>query len=412
MRMFKFFLASILVALTTHFPSSSAEQFPANFSFTGSGYGHGVGLSQIGGRAKAISGETSSSILSYYFPGSAISVVDESQSIRINIGHLLTTAKLRTDSLGAAIYAYSGNLLETQTAQPLATHARRQVYQMQLTGASIILSTLAGKISTPIAVDKSFTFRWTGTRNLEGSPSLLAFTSGATTVKYRHGQIQAKVVKDKILGNRIEVTNTVRLKDEYLYGVSEVPSSWPAAILDAQAIASRTYALTRGAKVRTACDCNLYGNITDQTYAGFSKENEPIYGALWKGAVDRTAGQVITFGGALMTTYFTSSTGGVTETVESAWGTPTPFSVSVADTASADTKLNPRFASWAMSVSQPIAAAAFLLPDVVKLEILSRNISGTVGQIQATSSTGKTSVLRGEIFRSRAKLPSAWFNLV
>ena len=412
MRMFKpLFLTSILL-FSSQYVATGVEVAPATFSFTGSGYGHGVGLSQIGGRAKALAGESATSILGYYFPGSSIAAVDESQIFRINIGHLLTSAKLRTDSIGGLVNAYAGNLPETQTSQPLFTHLPRQVFQLQLSGSTILLSSVIGKVVTPISTNKSFTFRWSGTRNLEGAPSLIAFTSGASTVKYRHGQIQAKVVKDKVVGNRIEITNSVRLKDEYLYGVSEVPSSWPSAMLEAQAIASRTYALTRGAKLRSACDCNLYGNISDQTYAGFSKENEARYGPLWKAAVDRTAGQVITFNGALMTTYFTSSTGGVTETVESAWGTPTLYSMSVADPYSADTKLNPRYATWAATVEQRVVAAAFLLPDVVKLEILNRNVSATVGQIQATSSNGKTAILRGEIFRSRAKIPSAWFNLV
>ncbi|CAB4868050.1 unannotated protein [freshwater metagenome] len=412
MRMFKPLLLACLLLLSTASHAIADDAAPASFSFTGSGYGHGVGLSQIGGRAKALAGETSTSILSYYFPGSSIGISDETQTMRINIGHLLTSAKLRTDSIGGSVNVYEGYLTETQTAQPIMVHAPRQIFQLQLSGASIALTSRVGKVVTPVSTAKSFTFRWSGTRNLDGPPSLIAFTSGTSTVKYRHGQIQAKVVKDKILGNRIEVTNTLRLKDEYLYGVSEVPSSWPAAMLDAQVIASRTYALTRGAKVRAACDCNLYGSITDQTYAGFSKENEPIYGALWKAAVDRTAGQVITFNGALMTTYFTSSTGGVTETVENAWGTPTPNSLSVPDASSADITLNPRYATWSAKVDQKVLAAAFLLPNVVELEILNRNATGTVSQIQATSNSGKTSVLRGEIFRSRAKIPSAWFNLV
>ena len=412
MRMFKSLLLTSLLISSPQYIATAADVAPPTFSFTGSGYGHGVGLSQIGGRAKAMAGESATSILGYYFPGSSIAAVDESQIFRINIGHLLTSAKLRTDSIGGFVNAYAGNLPETQTAQPLITHAPRQVLQLQLSGSTILLSSVIGKVITPITASKSFTFRWSGTRNLDGAPSLIAFTAGNSTVKYRHGQIQAKVVKDKVVGNRIEITNSVRLKDEYLYGVSEVPSSWPPAMLEAQAIASRTYALTRGAKLRTACDCNLYGNISDQTYAGFSKENEARYGALWKAAVDRTAGQVITFNGALMTTYFTSSTGGVTETVESAWGTPTPNSFSVADPFSADTKLNPRYATWEVTVEQRVVASAFLMSDVVTLEILARNASGTVGQIQATSSNGKTSILRGEIFRSRAKIPSAWFNLV
>jgi hypothetical protein len=55
---------------------------------------------------------------------------------------------------------------------------------------------------------------------------------------------------------------------------------------------------------------------------------------------------------------------------------------------------------------------AFALPDVVSLEIVSRNLSGTVGTIRATSSTGVQKTLRGETFRSRTRIPSAYFDLV
>jgi hypothetical protein len=39
------------------------------------------------------------------------------------------------------------------------------------------------------------------------------------------------------------------------------------------------------------------------------------------------------------------------------------------------------------------------------------NPAGTVALIEAISSNGNTAVLRGETFRSRSKLPSAWFSL-
>ena len=61
---------------------------------------------------------------------------------------------------------------------------------------------------------------------------------------------------------------------------------------------------------------------------------------------------------------------------------------------------------------QPTVALAFGLPDVVAIEILSRNLSGTVGLIRATSTTGVQKTLRGETFRSRARIPSAYFELV
>ncbi len=41
-----------------------AVEIPAVFNFQGTGYGHGVGLSQIGARGKALAGESAQSILS------------------------------------------------------------------------------------------------------------------------------------------------------------------------------------------------------------------------------------------------------------------------------------------------------------------------------------------------------------
>jgi len=74
--------------------------------------------------------------------------------------------------------------------------------------------------------------------------------------------------------------------------------------------------------------------------------------------------------------------------------------------------LNPRFASWTREIPHSVIAAAFALSDVVALQVLSLNPAGTVAMIQATSSTGETAVLRGETFRSRSKLPSAWFSIL
>jgi len=247
---------------------------------------------------------------------------------------------------------------------------------------------------------------------MEGPPTVISVTANSTVNKYRYGQIQFKVIRDKLLGSRLSVINSVRLQDEYLWGIGEVPSSWPLAALQAQAIASRTYALAKSLKIRTACSCHLYGSISDQSFIGFSKESEALYGQFWKSAVDSTVGQIITYDGLPITAYFTSSTGGATETSEHAWGTATPYTLSVSDTASADIKLNPRFATWSRQINQSVIASAFLLPDVVSLEVLSLNPVGTVDQIKATSSTGATAILTGETFRSRSKLPSAWFSIV
>jgi SpoIID/LytB domain protein len=284
-------------------------------------------------------------------------------------------------------------------------------------GRNISVFLVTGKTSQLIGSNSSWSVRWSGTRYLDGIASTVSLKINSKSVKYRYGQIQIKSVKAPLLGHRMEITNSVRIHDEYLYGISEVPSSWPTQALIAQGIASRSYALSKLGIPKTACDCNVYNNISDQSFVGFSKEIEPIYGPLWRAAVQAsslsdTTGEVITVNGLPITAFFTSSSGGITETSTNAWGKERSFTTSVADPFSQDPILNPRFFTWTRPISQGILARAFVLTDVVSLSIDARNPTGTVARITATSSDGKTATLRGETFRSRTQLPSAWFNLI
>jgi SpoIID/LytB domain protein len=411
--MFKRFSLTVSIALlfSTLPNTAHAVDIPASFSFSGSGYGHGVGMSQIGARAKALAGESATAILNYYYSGTSVETTTDTQILRINIGHLLTSAKIKSDSAGSTFSLYSGDVPETGTAPAILNYPSKTTLNLTLNNGQISMSTTRGSKTTQIATGIVFTLRWSGTRYMEGAPAVLAVTTNNVVNRYRHGQMQFKVVKDKLLGKRIEIINSVRLQDEYLWGISEVPSLWPTAALQAQAIASRTYAIAKSVRIRTACDCHLYGSISDQTFAGYAKEGEPKFGQLWKNAVNSTVGQIITYAGLPITAYFSSSSGGITETSEHAWGTATAYTQSVSDTASVDLVLNPRFATWTRQIPQSVIAAAFALSDVAALQVLSMNPAGTVALIQATSSTGVTAELRGETFRSRSKLPSAWFSI-
>jgi len=403
---------SIAVSPITFLPSAAnAETVPATFAFQGSGYGHGVGMSQIGARAKALAGESATAILQYYYTGTIVETVTDTQILRINLGNLLTSAKLRSDSKGADLQLFSGELGETETATPLLTFPSKTSLNLNLSDGLIAISTTRGSATKAITTGSSFTLRWSGTRYQSGLPTVISLTTNGATKKYRHGQISLKVIRDKTLGKRLAIINSVRLQDEYLWGIGEVPSSWPTQALEAQAIASRTYAYAKSTKIRSACDCHLYATISDQTFAGYSKESEPRFGEIWKAAVNRTTGSIITYEGRPITAYFSSSSGGTTETSEHAWGTATPYTVSVPDSASVDVALNPRFASWTREIPQAVVAQAFALPDVISLTVLSNNPAGSVALIQAISSDGSFAVLRGETFRSRSKLPSAWFSL-
>ena len=407
MRMSKAFLA-LLFIFSSLIPTAHAVDVPATFSFQGSGYGHGVGLSQMGARSMALAGQSSEQIIKYFYKDVAIEQKDDSKILRVNIGNLLASAKISIATKGSQLQIIQG---EAGSESVLPVSSLADSISFSIIGSTVSPRVTLGKTTQVLTRSRTFTIRWAGTRYLEGPDTLISVSHSGVTQKLRYGQIQVKAVKSPA-GYRIEMTNSVRLADEYLWGISEMPSFWPVAALEAQAIASRTYALSKAGIYRSACDCDLYGSISDQTFLGYAKEIEKKYGVIWKDIVTRTAGLTITQAGIPITAYFSSSSGGKTELAINAWGSSKAYTQIVDDPGSLDLVLNPRFVTWSREVPQSVIAAAFVLSDVVSLEILGVNESGTVAQIQATSSTGVKVALRGETFRSRTKIPSAWFSLV
>jgi stage II sporulation protein D len=356
----------------------------------------------------ALAGQSSEQIIKYFYKDVVIEQKDDSKILRVNIGHLLASAKISTATKGSQLQIIQG---EAGSESVLPVSSLADSISFSIIGSTVSPRVTLGKTTQVLTRSRTFTIRWAGTRYLEGPDTLISVSHSGVTQKLRYGQIQVKAVKSPA-GYRIEMTNSVRLADEYLWGISEMPSFWPVAALEAQAIASRTYALSKAGIYRSVCDCDLYGSISDQTFLGYAKEIEKKYGVIWKDIVTRTTGLTITQAGIPITAYFSSSSGGKTELAINAWGSSKAYTQIVDDPGSLDLILNPRFVTWNREVPQSVIAAAFLLPDVVSLEILGVNESGTVAQIQATSSTGVQVALRGETFRSRTKIPSAWFSLV
>jgi SpoIID/LytB domain protein len=381
-------LFSVAILISLAFPAQGASNIPTTFSFSGAGYGHGVGMSQIGAKARAAAGESASAILKYYYKNVDVVPVVDTATIRVNIGHALKNVIFSTTSIGTSLQVFSGEALvgniPNKKKLALAVSADQKTIQ---------------------GYNSNFlTIRWSG-----GEQPLITVTESRTTERFRYGYIQVRVVK-----GLLEVTTTLSLHDEYLLGISEIPSNWPSAVLEAQTIASRSYALSKMGSIKGSCDCHLYAHIADQNFVGFAKESEAKIGKLWRAAVLRTVvdtstGLAILSNGKPVQAYFFSSSGGATQTTADAWGGFTAYTTSVPDTASVDTALNPRFASWKANTSQQLVAAAFGLPNVATLEIISRNSAGAVTWIKGTSSEGVSQMLRGDTFRSRVKLPSPWF---
>jgi len=394
MRMFKALLIVFSLSLSI-LPNATASA-PSQFSFTGSGYGHGVGMSQIGAKARALAGESATAILNYYYKNIQVAPIVDTHTIRVNIARAQKIISLVSTSPSSEIQIFSGDIGTTQGVAPaLIASAKKK-----------ITFTVDGNFAVAEGVRaKAFTIRWSG------PSTVITLTQASGAVRYKYGQMQVKMVK-----GAMEVTNTLALRDEYLWGISEVSSAWPAAVLEAQAIASRSYALSKLGKIIPACDCQVYSHIADQNFVGYSKESEPRFGQFWKAAVSRTVidsstSLALLSNGKPIQAYFFSSSGGATQTTLDAWGQATSYTQSVADPAGLDPKNNPRFATWSATADQALVATAFLLADVVTLEIISRNSAGAVTYIKGTASDGATKLLRGDTFRSRVKIPSPYFNL-
>ena len=387
MRMYKRAILLLLFFALIN-PAANADN---QFTFVGSGLGHGVGLSQIGAKAMALDGKSAEEILKYYYTGVEIQPLYDWYDIKVNIGHQLTSANLQLTSA-------TGYL--TINGYQIADRSTIANFKYSSNGITTFIRKNKVLIAT-LPASNSVEINWSGTRFLEGDEAIVAFNPGKS-VRYKFGQINLLVV-----GKSFEATNTVRLKDEYLYGISEVSSNWPIEALRAQVIAARTYALSKEGYYRTSCDCELYGTTQDQLFVGIGKLTEPRYGDNWKAAVDQTnidgeTGLVITYQGQPINAYYSSSTNGMTESALNAFGTDQPYLQPVADPASMDPKLNPRYTNWSRSISASVVAKAFNLSDVMKLEVIGK-------RIYATNSAGKRTSLRLETFRSRAVLPSPFF---
>jgi stage II sporulation protein D len=116
-----------------------------------------------------------------------------------------------------------------------------------------------------------------------------------------------------ILPQSGQVVSTVPV-EQYLYSVvsREMPRSWPAESLQAQAILARTYVLQRSNPNR---DYDLVTSEADQVYTGSDAE-----AAQTSAAVDATAGKVLRFGSGFASIAYFSCCGGHTESSAEAWG--------------------------------------------------------------------------------------------
>lgn len=393
----------LILILTSITLPAQAIGVPRSFTFTGSGFGHGVGLSQIGAKGQALSGKSAQDILQYYFPGTSLTTVDDSSTIRVNVAHQVTTVSVTMNK------AFPDGKLQVIPGDIPIDSPSNFPFLTKPTVTFTLIDTEAAA-STAYTTAPVWTVRWSGTSALDGPDSVVNVNAPGTSLSLHYGQIQVRTIPVPGQGYRIEVTDTLRLGDEYMYGVGEVRASWPLEAIKAQVIASRTYALAHTGQVRPICDCNVYSSKYDQVYIGYAKELDPSYLSNFKLAVDQTRGMAIYYQGALINVYFSSSTGGFTQRSQDVWGTAFPYLVSVPDPWSLDATLNPGYARWVRKVPQSDMSSAFGLPNIVRVKIGARTATDSVLYVTGYSLDGRSKTLPVGTFKTAVHLPSSWFH--
>lgn len=362
-------LMAAAVGLAT--PASAAEPevypVPADsvFRMTGSGWGHGRGMSQWGAHQAASVGVLHPQILSFYYPGTFLQPMPDA----------LVRVLLASDT--------GRDLVVRATPGLTVTQAGREAIQLPVTPSRCTKPASrwrvrATKAGMNLAV---YCGRWRTVDKVAGST--LEFAVPDDLVGTQNGSVRrgyrGTVTAIRTGSRSLQVVNTVPM-ELYLRPVvaAEVSPSWPVEALRAQAVAARSYAAHEalGKSKRTF---DVYDSTRSQAYPGAVS-----YDSAWRvartrehantdAAIADTAGMQLTVGGAPALTQFSSSNGGATA------ATPLAYMVAQPDPWDATAAKNPRLA-WTDTISAAqLRARCRGAGDISAVRVLAREGAGAWG---------------------------------
>lgn len=269
------------------------------FTFDGGGWGHAVGMSQWGAKGRADAGQSAAQIIAAYYTGTQITGIGAA-NVRV---HLADTAGTTVSFTAATTVSGNGGALASVAAgETVEIKAVGAAYQLQVTAPTV-------KAAVAVAANDVLVVP------LGGSPARL----DATGNRYNAGRLVFRLTSP----GSLQVVNDQLTMQQYLYGLGEVPSSWPAEALKAQALAARTYAYKRVQSPRSA-NYDILSTTSDQVYVGYEKQ-AAAFGSQWVAAVNGTDGQIITYQGAPIDALYSSSNGGYSEDSEYAFVSVVPY---------------------------------------------------------------------------------------
>ena len=383
------FLVLIIAALVSPVgattPASAATgdvwKVPAQATITikGHGYGHGHGMSQYGAEGAAREGLTYRQIVQFYYPGTDWGTAKGRVTVLISADTTDDLVVLARSGLTVRDTAGGG-----RTALP-ANGATRWKVAVGADGVNRVLYR-TGRWHRWTALDGQGEFY------AAGEPISLVTPSG--TRAYR-GRLRVGLTSS---GDRVTV-NDVAL-DNYLQGVVplEIPASWSADAVRAQAVAARTYASYERAHPQSAA-YQLCDTWSCQVYGGYDAEY-PASNA----AVAATAKQVLLSGGDPAFTQFGSSSGG--------WTSAGSVSYLPAQRDPYDGWSGNPVHTWSVRLQDDAIERAWpAVGDLRRIAVVARDGNGDWGgrvTSVALSGTGGKVTVSGDTFRSVLGLRSTW----
>jgi stage II sporulation protein D len=363
-------LLAAIIALVAATPAWAASTLTIN----GAGFGHGIGMSQYGAAGYAQHGWDHVAILQHYFTGTQLGRTDTDQVVRVLLQQ--TSSPKFTNATNAG----------TKKLDPGETYgARAHGDQVDLLdGAGKKLATFDAPLQVTNSGDDPI--KVLGTAG-----------NGVPNGSYR-GWLELRPGS-----SGLNVINAVGL-EQYVAGVigNEAIPSWPAEALEAQAVATRGYAITTSKDSNGGFD--QYSDTRSQVYRGVAGETPQT-----NKATNATAGEVMTYDNDPITTYFFSTSGGHTENVENVWkgATPEPYLVGVDDPYD-DISPYHRWGPIRMSTATATQRLGSLVKGTLrKIVVNQRGTSPRIVKATVVGTRGST-VVTGDQLRSAFALRDTW----
>lgn len=365
MRRILFLTALLLLCLA---PAAHAAK---SVVVRGAGFGHGIGMSQYGAYGFAQKGSSYQRILAHYYPGTTMATAP-SKPVRVLLQASDPYVRVRGASRGP----------EGERLNPAVTYVAKPA-----SGSRVSLAgegKRVGTFSSPLRLTSAKPMRLMG-RAING----LSSGTYRGAFELRGGA-----------GGGVTAVNALPI-DDYIKGViaAEMPSSWHIQALRAQAVTARTYALSTSKTSGGAFD--QYPDTRSQVYRGVSAET-----TVSSGAVKDTSRQILTYGGKPAVTYFFSTSGGKTESLENSFvgSSPKPWLKSQDDPYDG---ISPKH-RWRFRFSASSLGAKLGAPGrYEKVRVIQRGQSPRIVRARVYGSKG-TKVLTGPQIRARLGLYDTW----